>query len=286
MFDEQWIIQAVSDWGNWQLEPYVHNQDERQAQIDYLLTGMLDWNYSQLANNANTILEDDLRLRFMVAVDAIKGGQPVQYALGHAAFYGREFQVDRRVLIPRQETEELVDWVLRDHPKATTQSVLDIGTGSGAIAVTIAAERPTWDVTASDISSEALEVAQANAKQYAPQVGFLQSDLFENIKGQYDVIINNPPYIAEDERAVMDESVLNFEPDQALFAEDQGLAIYEAIAPELLAHLKPNGEAYFEIGYQQGPALVDLFSQLPATQVTLQQDMSGHDRMLKVARRG
>ena len=75
MFHEQWIIQAVSDWGNWQLEPYVHNQDERQAQIDYLLTGMLDWNYSQLANNANTILEDDLRLRFMVAVDAIKGGQ-------------------------------------------------------------------------------------------------------------------------------------------------------------------------------------------------------------------
>ncbi|SUP52516.1 Release factor glutamine methyltransferase [Weissella viridescens] len=100
------------------------------------------------------------------------------------------------------------------------------------------------------------------------------------------MIISNPPYIAEDERAVMDESVLNFEPDQALFAEDQGLAIYEAIAPELLAHLKPNGEAYFEIGYQQGPALVDLFSQLPATQVTLQQDMSGHDRMLKVARRG
>ncbi|RRG18546.1 peptide chain release factor N(5)-glutamine methyltransferase [Weissella viridescens] len=286
MFDEQWTIQAVSDWGNWQLEPYVHDQDERQAQIDYLLTGMLDWNYNQLANNANTILEDELRLRFMVAVDAIKGGQPVQYALGHAAFYGREFQVDRRVLIPRQETEELVDWVLRDQPKNSARTVLDIGTGSGAIAVTIAAERPTWEVTASDISSEALEVAQANAKQYAPQVGFLQSDLFENIEGQYDVIISNPPYIAEDERAVMDESVLNFEPEQALFAEDQGLAIYEAIAPELLAHLKPNGEAYFEIGYQQGPALVDLFSQLPVTQVTLQQDMSGHDRMLKVARRG
>lgn len=286
MFDEQWTIQAVSDWGNWQLEPYLQDETERQAQIDYLLTGMLDWNYRQLANNLNTILEDDLRVRFMVAVDAIKGGQPVQYALGHAAFYGREFTVDQRVLIPRQETEELVDWVLRDYAKTDQLALLDIGTGSGAIAVTFAAEKPNWEVAASDISADALAVAQANAKQYAPQVSFLESDLFENIPGQYDVIISNPPYIAENERSQMDDSVLSYEPQQALFADDDGLAIYAAIAPELLSHLNPQGVAYFEIGYQQGPALTELFSRLPETTVTLQQDMSGHDRMLKVARKG
>lgn len=285
MFDEQWTIQAVRDWGDWQLEPYIHDQEERLAQIDYLLTGMMDWNYAQLANNLNTVLEDEKRLRFMVAVRAIKGGQPVQYALGHAAFYGREFNVDRRVLIPRQETEELVEWVLNDH-KVTgpVQRVLDIGTGSGAIAVTIGAERPTWDVTGADISADALVVAQTNADQFAKQVNFIESDLFSQATGQYDIIISNPPYISEAERDVMDESVIMYEPDLALFADDEGLALYKQMAAQLLTYLAPNGTAYFEIGYQQGPALLTVFGELPGVSVALRQDMSGHDRMIKVSR--
>ena len=284
MFDEQWTIQAVREWGDWQLEPYIHDSDERQAQIDYLLTGMMDWNYTQLANNLNTVLEDEKRLRFMVAVRAIKGGQPVQYALGHAAFYGREFIVDRRVLIPRQETEELVEWILTDHKQADALQVLDIGTGSGAIAVTLAAERPAWQVTAADISSDALAVAAENAQVFAPQVTLLESDLFTAVTGQFDVIVSNPPYISETERDVMDDSVLAYEPDLALFAPDDGLALYKQMAADLLTYLAPNGAAYFEIGYQQGPALVALFSALPGVKVSLRQDMSGHDRMIKVVR--
>lgn len=284
MFDEQWTIQAVREWGDWQLEPYIHDSDERQAQIDYLLTGMMDWNYTQLANNLNTVLEDEKRLRFMVAVRAIKGGQPVQYALGHAAFYGREFIVDRRVLIPRQETEELVEWILTDHKQADALQVLDIGTGSGAIAVTLAAERPAWQVTAADISSDALAAAAENAQVFAPQVTLLESDLFTAVTGQFDVIVSNPPYISENERAVMDDSVLAYEPDLALFAPDDGLALYKQMAADLLTYLAPNGSAYFEIGYQQGPALVALFSALPGVKVSLRQDMSGHDRMIKVVR--
>lgn len=285
MFDEQWTIQAVRDWGDWQLEPYIHDEEERLAQIDYLLTGMMDWNYAQLANNLNTVLEDEKRLRFMVAVRAIKGGQPVQYALGHAAFYGREFNVDRRVLIPRQETEELVEWVLNDY-KASGESkrVLDIGTGSGAIAVTIGAERPTWDVTGADISVDALEVAKSNAEQFAKQVQLIESDLFSAASGQYDIIISNPPYISEQERDVMDESVIMYEPDLALFADDEGLALYKKMAAELLNYLSPQGAAYFEIGYQQGPALLAVFGELPGVSVSLRQDMSGHDRMIKVSR--
>ena len=245
----------------------------------------MDWNYAQLANNLNTVLEDEKRLRFMVAVRAIKGGQPVQYALGHAAFYGREFNVDRRVLIPRQETEELVEWVLNDYKASgEPKRVLDIGTGSGAIAVTIGAERPTWDVTGADISVDALEVAKSNAEQFAKQVQLIESDLFSAASGQYDIIISNPPYISEQERDVMDESVIMYEPDLALFADDEGLALYKKMAAELLNYLSPQGAAYFEIGYQQGPALLAVFGELPGVSVALRQDMSGHDRMIKVSR--
>ncbi|GEP74458.1 peptide chain release factor N(5)-glutamine methyltransferase [Weissella thailandensis] len=284
MFDEQWTIQAVREWGDWQLEPYIHDQEERMAQIDYLLTGMMDWNYAQLGNNLNTVLEDEKRLRFMVAVRAIKGGQPVQYALGHAAFYGREFQVDRRVLIPRQETEELVEWVLKDHPSNTKQRVLDIGTGSGAIAVSLNAERTNWDVTGTDISTDALAVAKENAQLYAPAVQLVQSDLFTDVTGTFDIIVANPPYISRGEQSVMDESVVMFEPDVALYADDDGLALYKKMATDLLTFLKPGGAAYFEIGYQQGGKLVDLFGTLPQVTVTLHQDLSGHDRMIKVLR--
>lgn len=285
MMDEQWTIQAVRDWGDWQLEPYIHEKEERSAQIDYLLTGMMDWDYSQLDNNRYTILEDEKRLRFMVAVRAIKGGLPVQYALGHAAFYGREFQVDRRVLIPRQETEELVDWILKDHSMTEVLTVLDIGTGSGAIAVSLAAERTNWQVVASDISADTLDLATENIAKYAPQVKVIQSDLFEKIEGQFDLIVSNPPYISEDERDEMDESVLLYEPDLALFADDDGLVLYKKMAQSLLEHLSPKGNAYFEIGYRQGQQLQKLFADLPDVTVELRQDMSGHDRMIKVSRR-
>ncbi|WP_257607304.1 peptide chain release factor N(5)-glutamine methyltransferase [Weissella sagaensis] len=284
MFDEQWTIQAVREWGDWQLEPYIHDEIERMSQIDYLLTGMMDWNYAQLANNSNTVLEDEKRLRFMVAVRAIKGGQPVQYALGHAAFYGREFNVDRRVLIPRQETEELVEWILKDYSNKTPKTVLDIGTGSGAIAVTLKAQRPAWHVLGSDISKDALAVAKENAQLYAPAVTFLASDLFIDVTGTFDIIVANPPYIDRDEQLLMDESVVAFEPDVALYADDSGLAVYKKIATGLLNYLNPGGAAYFEIGYQQGQILVDLFAALPNVQVTLHQDLSGHDRMIKVLR--
>ncbi|MDR3240966.1 MAG: peptide chain release factor N(5)-glutamine methyltransferase [Lactobacillaceae bacterium] len=283
MFEEQWTFEALRKWGDWQLEPYIQNTEERLAQLDYLLTGMMNWDYSQLKNNYNTVIEDEKRLRFMVAVRAIKGGVPVQYALGHAPFYGREFNVDRRVLIPRPETEELADWVLKDHQNSTVK-VLDIGTGSGAIAITLALEQPNWRVFASDISDDALTVAQENAAEFNATVQFIESNLFEKIDGQFDVIVSNPPYISEDERDVMDESVWMFEPEIALFADDEGLALYRQIAQELLKHLTPTGTAYFEIGYLQGPALVKLFSSLENVKVELRQDMSGLDRMIKVRR--
>ncbi|QIL50196.1 peptide chain release factor N(5)-glutamine methyltransferase [Weissella coleopterorum] len=285
MFELEMTFEALREWGDWQLEPYIQDQTERMAQIDYLLTGMMDWNYGQLQNNLNTVIEDEKRIRFMVAVRAIKGGQPVQYALGHAPFYGREFNVDRRVLIPRPETEELVDWILKDE-KQSAVNILDIGTGSGAIAVTLQAERPAWKVTASDISKDALIVADSNQIQHHVAVQLIESDLFDQFspENQFDVIVSNPPYIAEQEKFVMDDSVLMYEPDLALFAADDGLALYKKMAAALLEYLAPQGSAYFEIGYLQGPALVELFEKLPDVVVELRPDLSGHDRMIRVRR--
>ncbi|AVH75093.1 peptide chain release factor N(5)-glutamine methyltransferase [Weissella koreensis] len=285
MFELEMTFEALREWGDWQLEPYIQDKTERMAQIDYLLTGMMNWNYGQLQNNLNTVIEDEKRIRFMVAVRAIKGGQPVQYALGHAPFYGREFKVDRRVLIPRPETEELVDWILKDET-ANFLNILDIGTGSGAIAITLKAERPNWTVTASDISKDALSVAKDNQVQQNVDVSLVESDLLDQFvpEHQFDVIVSNPPYIAEQEKFVMDDSVLMYEPDLALFAADEGLALYKRMAQSLLDYLTPKGSAYFEIGYLQGPALVALFKTLPDVVVELRPDLSGHDRMIKVKR--
>ncbi|AEJ23458.1 N5-glutamine S-adenosyl-L-methionine-dependent methyltransferase [Weissella koreensis KACC 15510] len=285
MFELEMTFEALREWGDWQLEPYIQDKTERMAQIDYLLTGMMNWNYGQLQNNLNTVIEDEKRIRFMVAVRAIKGGQPVQYALGHAPFYGREFKVDRRVLIPRPETEELVDWILKDET-ANFLNILDIGTGSGAIAITLKAERPNWTVTASDISKDALSVAKDNQVQQNVDVSLVESDLLDQFvpEHQFDVIVSNPPYIAEQEKFVMDDSVLMYEPDLALFAADEGLALYKRMVQSLLDYLTPKGSAYFEIGYLQGPALVALFKTLPDVVVELRPDLSGHDRMIKVKR--
>lgn len=285
MFELEMTFEALREWGDWQLEPYIQDKTERMAQIDYLLTGMMNWNYGQLQNNLNTVIEDEKRIRFMVAVRAIKGGQPVQYALGHAPFYGREFKVDRRVLIPRPETEELVDWILKDET-ANFLNILDIGTGSGAIAIILKAERPNWTVTASDISKDALSVAKDNQVQQNVDVSLVESDLLDQFvpEHQFDVIVSNPPYIAEQEKFVMDDSVLMYEPDLALFAADEGLALYKRMAQSLLDYLTPKGSAYFEIGYLQGPALVALFKTLPDVVVELRPDLSGHDRMIKVKR--
>lgn len=284
MFEDEWTIAAAREWGLWQLEPFISDEVERQAQVDYVLTGLLDWNYTQLANNVNTVLADDSLATFKQAIDKIKAGQPVQYALGQAAFFGREFKVDERVLIPRQETEELVAWALDSFPANQEIRVLDLGTGSGAIAITVAKERPHWSVTGSDVSEPALAVARKNADRLQARVDFIHSDLFTNIKSEFDLVISNPPYISEDERGEMDQTVLDYEPDLALFAEHKGLAIYEAVAEQLLPHLKVGGQAYFEIGYQQGAAVVALFQQVPGVKVVLKQDMSGHDRMVQLRR--
>lgn len=207
---------------------------------------------------------------------------PAQYIIGKTDFHGLEFAVDERVLIPRPETEELVDLVLQENSRADLR-VLDIGTGSGAIAIFLAHARPDWQVTAVDISPQALEVAKKNAENNAVQLKLIQSDVLDQVTGQFDLIIANPPYISPADKEEVGLNVLHSEPHLALFAEEDGLAIYRKIAEQAGEFLAEKGKIYLEIGYKQGQAVSDLFqTHFPDKRVRVLQDQFGKDRKVVV----
>ncbi|WP_105117043.1 peptide chain release factor N(5)-glutamine methyltransferase [Streptococcus suis] len=204
--------------------------------------------------------------------------RPAQYIIGKADFHDLKFAVDERVLIPRPETEELVDLILQENSRAGLR-ILDIGTGSGAIAISLAKARPDWEVVAVDISEDALAVAQENARSNQVSVQFIQSDVLQAVTGQFDIIVSNPPYISPDDKDEVGANVLTSEPHLALFAEEDGLAIYRQIAEQAGTFLKENGKLYFEIGYKQGQALTDLLSlHFPEKRVRVIKDQFGQDR--------
>lgn len=207
---------------------------------------------------------------------------PAQYIIGHAEFYGMELKVDERVLIPRPETEELVNLILTENPEKNLE-VVDVGTGSGAIALALAKNRPDWCVTASDISTDALNLASENAAFQDLKISFKKSDCFEEIAENYDIIVSNPPYISRADESEVGLNVLHSEPHLALFAEEDGLAIYRKIAQEAKNHLREGGKIYLEIGYKQGHSVPALFRKyLPEKRVRTLKDQFGQDRMVIV----
>ena len=208
--------------------------------------------------------------------------KPAQYIIGQADFYGMQLTVDERVLIPRPETEELVGLILAENPE-TNLSVLDIGTGSGAIALALAKNRPDWSVTAADISQDALDVANENAKKQNLQIFLKKSDCFTEISEKYDIIVSNPPYISREDESEVSLNVLLSEPHLALFADEDGLAIYRRIAEDAKYHLKDGGKIYLEVGYKQGQSVPELFRKyLPEKRVRTLKDQFGQDRMVVI----
>ena len=208
--------------------------------------------------------------------------KPAQYIIGQTDFYGMQLKVDERVLIPRPETEELVELILAENPE-TNLSVLDIGTGSGAIALALAKNRPDWSVTAADISQNALDVASENSKNQNLNIFFKKSDCFAEISEKYDIIVSNPPYISREDASEVGLNVLYSEPHLALFADEDGLAIYRRIAEDAKDYLKDGGKIYLEIGYKQGQSVPELFRKhLPEKRVRTLKDQFGQDRMVVV----
>lgn len=219
---------------------------------------------------------------FKDAVAKLLAHVPAQYIVGSTDFYGRQFTVTKDVLVPEPETAELVDWVLDEVPADQCLRVLDLGTGSGVIGITLALERPNWVVTLSDISLKALRVAQENAERYGlGDLTLVESDLFERIGEQFDLIVTNPPYIDRDDTAVMDRAVLENEPSIALFADEHGLGFYHRLFEKAGKHLAGGGQIFGETGYDQEESVQALLKQCDQTaQMAIRHDVAGKMRMI------
>lgn len=221
---------------------------------------------------------------YQKALISLQNNKPLQYVIGNVNFYGINYTINENVLIPRFETEELVenikDYIIKNN--LTTPKILDLGTGSGVIGLTLKKFFPNADVTLTDISPKALEVAKTNAKNLNLNVTFIQSNWLDNVnKEPYDIIVSNPPYIKEDEE--IEEIVKNNEPHLALYGGKSGLDCYQNIINDIKPYLKEKYLIAFEIGYQQGKSLETLIKNtLDNVKITIKQDLSAKDRMLFV----
>lgn len=226
---------------------------------------------------------------FLNALRRLRKQEPIQYILGTAHFMEMEFQVNSDVLIPRPETEELVRWIISEIRSETigqtpkTMRILDLGTGSGCIAVGLAKQLPGAEVYGIDISAKALQVARSNAKANGVIINFEPHDIFDlRIEGAFDIIVSNPPYVRQSEKGEMCSNVLHHEPALALFVPDANpLLYYKAIAEFAMGHLKPSGSLFFEINQYLATETKKLLHDHNFSEIDIRKDLFGNDRMLK-----
>ncbi|WP_348813696.1 peptide chain release factor N(5)-glutamine methyltransferase [Flavobacterium maritimum] len=224
-------------------------------------------------------------------LEQLKKEIPIQYLLGKTSFYGLDFEVNENVLIPRPETEELVDWIISNNlnvePSDSETSglkILDIGTGSGCIAISLAKNLMNVSVFAIDVSEKALATAQKNAAINKTAVTFIHQNILEteDLQQQFDIIVSNPPYVRNLEKEEIKKNVLDNEPHLALFVEDNdALVFYRKIAELAQKNLLPHGQLYFEINQYLGKEMIDLLEQMNFKNIELRKDIYGNDRMIK-----
>jgi len=218
-------------------------------------------------------------------LEQLKQEIPVQYLLGKTSFYGLDFEVNENVLIPRPETEELVDWIIQStEVRVTKLKILDIGTGSGCIAISLAKNFPNAEVFAIDVSDKALATAQKNAEINEVNVTFLEKNILEtdDLEQQFDIIVSNPPYVRELEKQEIKKNVLDNEPHLALFVDDNdALVFYRKIAQLAIKNLSPNGQLFFEINQYLGKEMIELLENMGFKNIELRKDIYGNNRMIK-----
>lgn len=276
----KYVYEALKRASSFLLE---NGREEGAARI--LLQHELDLSYSGLIAAMRDEISEAQFNRFWANVEQHAKGVPVQHLTGSEEFYGRNFLVNPDVLIPRPETEELIEETLQlieRHLFKEELAIADIGTGSGIIAITMKCELPNAQVTATDISQPALETAALNAERLHAEIDFRLGDLTEPIKDRkWDVVLSNPPYIGYEEAPSLSDSVRDFEPHNALFADQEGLALYEKMAEQLPKLINKPGIIGFEIGYQQGPAVEKMLkSAFPDALVYIKEDINKKDRMV------
>lgn len=239
---------------------------------------------TEILINKNTLFSAEQHNVIESFIEKLKKFVPIQYILGETEFYGLPFNVNESVLIPRPETEELVDWIRNENDCYGNLQILDIGTGSGCIAISLKHEFPNAAVDAFDISETALETAQSNANRNRLEVNFSKVDILNasGVDKNWDIIVSNPPYVLENEKSQIHPNVLENEPHLALFVPDNDpLLFYREIALFAQNHLTGSGKLYFEINREYGKATVDLLSELGFQDIELRKDISGNDRMVR-----
>lgn len=259
-----------------------------EAALDgwYLLEYVCHITRSEFYLKENETLSEEDQLHYENAVKKRASRVPLQYILGTQEFMGLTFAVNSNVLIPRQDTETLVELALTEIPREVGEdnqadfSVLDLCTGSGCIAVSIKKNRPEVRMTASDASKQALLVAKENAKANETEMVFVRSDLFDNLNEAFDMIISNPPYIRTAEIPTLQAEVAEFEPVTALDGHEDGLYFYRRIASEAPSYLKEGGRLLMEIGNDQGESVKGLLEKEGFTDIRIKQDLAGLDRVV------
>jgi release factor glutamine methyltransferase len=259
---------------------------ELTSLIGMLIEAVTGWNRMQQIVNVNTELTKVQQAQLENYTEQLLAGKPIQYILGKAWFMGSEFMVNEHVLIPRPETEELVEWIISYASIMNKPlSIVDIGTGSGCIPIALQLALPNCTLTGLDISKDALAVAQMNAKNLNTSIAWLEEDVLNTaaLDTVYDIIVSNPPYIPLREKKDMQEQVLNFEPSIALFVSNEDpLIYYRAIAKIGKQSLSKNGQLFFEIHYDQGKAILALLDELNY-HAELKQDSFGKNRMIRAS---
>jgi len=265
----------------------LYNDKELNNIILWTLEHYTGLTKTRLLIQKESRVSESVLLKIKFAINDLKKLRPIQYILGETEFCNLNFVVNENVLIPRPETEELVKWITDDNKGSDCLSLLDIGTGSGCIAISISNIMKNWKIDGFDISEKAVEVAVENNKKNNSSVSYSVFDILNKSNwdkaGNYDIIVSNPPYIPEKEKASMSKNVTEFEPDIALFVpDDSPFVFYEKISDFALEKLNNNGQVYFEIHENYSQELLKIFEKKNFKEVQIRNDINNKPRMMKL----
>ncbi|WP_452221035.1 peptide chain release factor N(5)-glutamine methyltransferase [Lacinutrix salivirga] len=271
----------------------IYGKDEVNSFFYLLIESLFDFSRITLALNPELTITKNEEAAIIEALNRLKNNEPIQYIIGETEFYGLPFKVNTNTLIPRPETEELVEWILESTPKNKPLQIIDIGTGTGCIAITLAKHLPEAKVYALDVSAEALKIAKHNAALNNVEVAFIEKDIlsigqteFISTVKNFDIIVSNPPYVRQQEKAEIQANVLNHEPHLALFVENNNpLQFYKAITAFALNNLETKGQLFFEINEYLGTETKALLQEHLFEAIALKKDIFGKDRMLKAVKK-
>lgn len=262
----------------------VYGEGEAKAMVRLIFHSLKGWSLTDMMIHSDNPASEYLIQKTDGILNRLMKFEPIQYILGEAYFYGMTFKVTPATLIPRPETEELVDMIVKENQGEKDLSVLDIGTGSGAIAIALSRNLPFSEVSAIDISPEALEIAEENAQNLHAQIAFINADVFSFMPkpDTLDIIASNPPYIDESEKDDMEPNVVDYEPHQALFVPDRSpLLYYSRITDIAETGLKSNGRLYLEINPRHADELKTNLEKAGFADVTILNDINGKRRFIK-----